>query len=404
MHEHKKRIAVVGVGTAGITSLSHLLAWLPENLEVYSIHDPNTPILGIGESTTVAIPNNLFLGTRFTMLRDGEYLDATIKHGVKYVGWRDHEFYSNIFPPSHGIHFNNFKLKDFSFNRFKEIWGDKFIEVHAKINDIVTDNNFSFVITDTERLKFDYVIDCRGYPTDYTECHISDVIPVNHCLVNMIPTPGNWEWTYHTAHRNGWMFGIPLKTRQGWGYLYNDNITSREDAVDDIAERFNTPKNKLTLKEFSFKNYFAKEFLVGKVLKNGNRALFFEPLEAMSGYFYDQVMKHFFDVLLGVRTSSEINHELTRIAEDLETFIAYMYHGGSTYDSKFWQVTKAKCSKHIQENERFNWYMDLLKDSASMRDRTDLKLYGTWNSTNWIDFDKNLGYHYVTNPSESKDW
>jgi hypothetical protein len=402
---HKKRIAVVGVGTAGITSLSHLLAWLPADLEVYSIHDPSTPILGIGESTTVAIPANLYLGTRFTMLRDAAQLDASIKNGVKYVGWRDYDFYSHIPPPSHGIHFNNFKLKDFSFARFKEIWGDKFVEIHAKINDIITDqNDCAVVVTDTERLEFDFVIDCRGYPTDYTEYHISNVIPVNHCLVNMIPKPGDWPWTYHTAHRNGWMFGIPLQSRQGWGYLYNDNITAREDAVDDLAERFKTPANELQLREFSFKNYFAKEFIVGKVMKNGNRALFFEPIEAMSGYFYDQVMKHFFDVLLGVNDAASTNTELTRIAEDLETFIAYMYQGGSTYDTEFWKITKEKCSKHVRENQRFNWYMDLLKDASSMRDRSDLKLYGTWNSTNWVDFDKNLGYHYITSPSELKSW
>jgi hypothetical protein len=30
------------------------------------------------------------------------------------------------------------------------------------------------------------------------------------------------------------MFGIPLKTRQGWGYLYNDTITSKEDALEEI--------------------------------------------------------------------------------------------------------------------------------------------------------------------------
>jgi hypothetical protein len=81
-----------------------------------------------------------------------------------------------------------------------------------------------------------------------------------------------------------------------------------------------------------------------------------------------------------------------------------LYQGGSTYDTAFWKITKETCSKHVQENQRFNWYMNLLKHASSMRDRSDLKLYGTWNSTNWVDFDKNLGYHYITSPSESKSW
>jgi hypothetical protein len=107
-----KKIAVLGVGTAGITSISHCLTWLPDNCQVYSISDPSTPILGIGESTTVTIPKNLFLGAKFTLFRDSDKLDATIKKGVKYVGWRENDWHSHILPPGYGIHFNNFKQWD----------------------------------------------------------------------------------------------------------------------------------------------------------------------------------------------------------------------------------------------------------------------------------------------------
>ena len=42
--------AVIGTGTAGILSISHCLAYFPSNWQIYSIHDPRKPILGIGES------------------------------------------------------------------------------------------------------------------------------------------------------------------------------------------------------------------------------------------------------------------------------------------------------------------------------------------------------------------
>ena len=103
------KIAVLGIGTAGITSLSHCLSWLKDAAIVYSIYDPNTPILGIGESTTVSIPTNLYSGTKFSLFRDYKELDATAKLGVKYTGWRNHDIYSHIIPPNQGIHFNNFK-------------------------------------------------------------------------------------------------------------------------------------------------------------------------------------------------------------------------------------------------------------------------------------------------------
>ena len=49
-------------------------------------------------------------------------------------------------------------------------------------------------------------------------------------------TPGDWEYTYHIAHKNGWMFGLPLQNRTGWGYLYNSKITSQLEAQDDVSK------------------------------------------------------------------------------------------------------------------------------------------------------------------------
>jgi hypothetical protein len=398
-----KKIAVLGVGTAGLTSISHCLTWLPEGCQVYSISDPSTPILGIGESTTVTIPKNLFLGTKFTLFRDSDSLDATVKKGVKYVGWRDHDWHSHILPPNYGIHFNNFKLKEFCFDRFKSIWGDKFQPVYGKISQIENQKDTAVVVMPDAVLEFDYIIDCRGYPEDYTEYEQPTSIAVNHCLVNMIPTPGDWDWTYHVAHRNGWMFGIPLKTRQGWGYLYNDTITEKADAVDDIAERFKTHPKNLELKEFSFKNYYAKKFLDGRILKNGNRALFLEPIEALSGWFYDEVIKNFFDVLYEKSDELTCNARLIRTAEDTVTFVSYIYHGGSNYNSEFWKQTTAKCSDRIKNDPRFQLYIDAM-NAVPMHERSYNRSYGIFAHLSWIDFDKQLGYNYLNSSVESKEW
>ena len=397
------KIAVLGIGTAGITSLSHCLSWLREDSTVYSIYDPDTPILGIGESTTVSIPTNLYLGTKFTLFKDHAELDATAKLGVKYTGWRKHDIYSQIIPPSQGIHFNNFKLKSFAFDRFKKIWGNKFQELPRKVLDLKNNKDSVTVFTDSDNLEFDYVIDCRGYPENYDDYRISNCIPVNHCLVHMVDSPGDWNWTYHVAHRNGWMFGIPLTSRQGWGYLYNDEITDKDDAVDDIAERFSLDKETLSLREFSFKNYYAKKFLDHRILKNGNRALFFEPIEAMSGYFYDQVMKHFFDVLLNVSTAERINSQLYDIADDMETFIAYIYHGGSNYDSKFWTITKANCYNRLKQDWKFNKHLQDVK-KLTLSERTVHNVFGIFSTPNWIDFDKQFGYNSCVDKNESLEF
>ena len=393
------KIAVLGIGTAGLTSLSHCLAHLDETWQVYSISDPSTPILGIGESTTPAIPGILYNGTRFTLLQDSGELDATVKYGVKYTGWREKDFFSKIVPPHHAIHFNNFRLKEFCFNRFKKIWGEKFISIYGKITDVVSNTESVTVELDDAILEFDYVVDCRGYPDDYTDYTLSKSIPVNHCLVHAINTPGDWNYTFHQAHANGWMFGIPLKTRQGWGYLYNDTVTSRKDAVDDIANIFKTDKDKLDLREFSFKTYYANKFLEGRVLKNGNRALFFEPMEALSGSFYTAVMSSFISLVNKDINEDHLNQSLTNTAQDFENFICYVYHGGSTYDSEFWNMAKNQCSEHLKNSKRFKEFTSLIKEVTPHQNASGATSWPPFLTANWLDFDRDLGYNYFTNNS-----
>ena len=40
-----KSIAVIGVGTAGVTALSHLLAWTPDDATIVSVYDPELQFL-----------------------------------------------------------------------------------------------------------------------------------------------------------------------------------------------------------------------------------------------------------------------------------------------------------------------------------------------------------------------
>jgi hypothetical protein len=388
-----KTVAVIGTGTAGVTTLSHLLAWLPKDWKIVSIHDPDTPMLGIGESTTTQIPESLYYGAHLNLLEDLDSLDLTVKHGVRYSNWREHDIYTKIPPPHYAIHFNNFKLKDVCFKKFSEIWGDKFEVIEGKITDIQNLPNNVLCKVSNNSYSFDYMIDCRGYPTDYSDYYEVNTIPVNHCLVHTINKPGDWNYTHHQAHPNGWMFGIPLKHRQGWGYLYNDKITSKEDAVLNIADIFKTSPDNLNLREFSFKNYKAKKFIDGRIIKNGNRALFYEPIEALSGWFYDRIVRAFFDIAITkAHTEETANHMLHTIAEDYELTICYLYHGGSIYNSKFWEITKENCSTRLLESNRFAEMSSFLKEVTHQHYNMPTVImpfpYKTWKQ-----LDQDFGYH-----------
>jgi len=389
-----KKIAVLGTGTAGVVSLAHCLAFFTNEWQITSVYDPNIPMLGIGESTSTQIPTTLFYGADLNFLQDMSELDSTIKHGVKYVNWREKDFFTKIPPPFYAMHFNNFKLKEFAFKRFKEKWNNKFQVLEGEIKSLDNLQQKAVInFVDNTSHDFDYVIDCRGYPKDYSEYEMVD-IPVNHAIVNMIPKPGDWNYTYHYAHPNGWMFGIPLQSRQGWGYLYNDKITTKDEAIDNIAEIFNTDKNKLNLREFSFKNYKAKKFIDGRIIKNGNRAIFFEPLEALSGWMYDSIIRTFFDVVLAnVHTEETANIHLHNLAEDYELFINYMYHGGSTFDSTFWQITSKKCKEKLESNPKWQQHVNTMKGLEPAY-YTNQTLVFPFPAGVWKNLDQDMQYHY----------
>jgi hypothetical protein len=259
--------------------------------------------------------------------------------------------------------------------------------LHGSVSNIFNYDNHADVIINDQTYSFDWIVDCRGYPENYSDYTISKVTPVNHCLLNIIKEPGDWQFTKHIATKNGWMFGVPLTTRQGWGYLYNDNITSREDAVLDIENIFNAEN--LNLKEFKFNNYHCNKVFEGRVIKNGNRALFFEPLDALASMYYTLINRHMYDVLVFNKPIEIANQELLTLAQDIEIYIAFIYHGGSKYDSNFWIRTKEITTNYINNSERFKSYLEKLNDSYYTG------LIGVHIPDTWKSFNKLFNYNYT---------
>lgn len=386
------KIAVIGTGTAGILSISFLLAYTKESIEVYSIYNPKKSILGIGESTSTQIPTILSDCIDFSLLENSEELDATLKLGVKFTDWRDKEFFSHMMPVNYAMHFDNHSIKEFTFKKIKNIYKN-FNEIYGNVDKLISKKDEVKVIVDGEEYNFDYVIDCGGYPEDYTDYNLNKHISLNSCLVHNTK-PEEYYYTHHKATPNGWMFGIPLQSRQSWGYLYNDTITSEEDAINNFKTYCDDIEDS-KLRQFKFKSYSAKTFFDGRVLKNGNRALFYEPLEAFMGYFYDRVMRFFFDYLYNDNNIELTNQRISEIANNIELAICFVYHGGSIYDTPFWDYAKRLSNDKL--NNDLVWQYQLhaiqqIKNDEFNQIRT--KGVGAFPVKSWLDFDKNLNYNF----------
>lgn len=351
------RIAVVGAGSAGVITTAQLCAHVPAGSKIINIYDPNTKILGIGESTNSSVISVLEKACHFNFLDDLLEMDSTLKFGNKFIGWRDHEWLSPLLDGGIAIHINNFKLRDFVHTRCHKYWPDKFSVVEGLVDDIVNDDTCATVVINGQAEKFDYVVDTRGFPKDWTGYHMVDSLPINRAIINTVYAPGNWQYTEHRATPNGWQFGVPLQHRRTYGYLFNDTITSVEAAYEDFARFFDANVKDIGRlegqTEYQFKPYYVEKVLEGRVFKNGNRAIFFEPISASSIYFYVFANQLFIAHLKGGKTKDQINSEFVDYAQQLESLICYMYHGGSTYDTPFWRYAKENTRKHLFKSEHF---------------------------------------------------
>jgi hypothetical protein len=395
----KRKLAVIGLGSAGITALCHFLSWMNEEWEITSIHDPNIPILGIGESTNPSFINTLEWGLDFNLIRDLELLDGTLKYGTSYKNWREQEFRNPLLGGNTAAHINTFKLKEFALPRLTSIWGDKFKQIHG--NAEILDNGLNFVtlkIAD-KNYRFDYVIDCSGFPKSFENYNVLEQQNLNHALIhNSAPKQINmYEPTYtgHIATKDGWMFEIPLISRNSYGYMFNDDVTPTEEAKINFAEILGIDVSELQNIEYKFKSFYAKKLIVNRIIKGGNSAVFFEPLFANSLWLYDNINKYAFRYICGLDSETHLNQLFISLSKNVEDVIAFHYHGGSNYDTPFWDRVKTISNKKLEASEKFKQIQPVLQRF------TRNKLWDNNEESSWafgskqmVDVSRNFGYKY----------
>ena len=390
-----KKLAILGVGSSGILALSHFLYFLDNSWDVVSIHDPNIPILGIGESTNPGFVHSLELSTNFNMhdeLLEGN-IDATLKLGTYYENWRNSSFINPFLGGSTALHMNTYLLKDWAIPKFKEKWRNRFQELHGNVTELTNFANYVSLKVDDLEYKFDYVMDCRGFSKDSNDYIFVDN-PTNYCLVHNKPIDKEFLHTKHVATEDGWMFVVPLKSRESYGYLFNSTITDIETAKINFSKIINVPINELDNIFYSFKSYYTTKLITGRIIKNGNRAAFFEPMFANSLWLYDAANRTFYDYLIGSHTEESANKHFQTISKDIEEMICFHYHGGSLYQTPFWNnavkysTQRLEKSTKIKETQKANTYFKTIARNVSFTWGFDLHALQL--------IDKNMEYNYLS--------
>jgi len=409
----KKSLAVIGVGSAGILGLSHFCSVLDNTWDIVSIYNPDIKIIGIGESTNPAFIQNIEYGLNFSMLDDIDKLDGTYKFATRYIDWKDHYIDSPLLEGRSAIHFNNFKLKDFAFERLNLLWPEKFKVIEGNVDyvDNIIDDSLQStgvcVMVDGDTYHFDYVVDCRGFPKDYTDYYICDKMPVNHCLVHNIEEPGNWNYTGHRATIDGWMFEIPLTTRQSYGYLFNDKITDINTAKINFSKLINVPVDQLNNIEYAFKSYYTKEAVDGRIFKSGNRFGFFEPMSATSMYMYSRLNALYEKHIIAMEHNNlesilQTNVDAVYLARKLHDLICFFYHGGSKHDTDFWKMATKNCTEHLKSTGLIEYLKSVMTAPVKNGNPFSPNLNVIYSARSHVHFDRQFEHYYFTEPLSQK--
>lgn len=386
-----QKIGIVGVGSAGILNLAHFCTWLPNSWEVYSIHNPAKKILGIGESTNGGFVGLLERGTGFALGRkeDMAALDATLKFGSFFKNWRGQPWLNPLLDGNTAIHFNNFKFKEFAYERLAQLWPRKFRVLEGDVKKMRNKEDRVVVTIDETDHDFDFIIDCTGFPTDFRGYVMSDCTPVNNCLIHNTTDFDYEPHTDHVATPDGWMFGVPLQSRKTYGYLYNDNFTTKEQALENFRKELDVPA--IDGNEYQFKCYYTNRLIDGRICKNGNKALFFEPIVANSIFLYIHASRLFFDYVMGEVDESTANGLFTKAVQELEDLISYYYQGGSIHQNEFWEWASDSCARRLKGRKPFR---DLIETYKVLNEQGIMYSGPSYGLAphNWRIIDEALGY------------
>ena len=338
----KKRLAIIGKGTAGSVTLAHFVKWL-NDYEIVVYHDSNTPTQAVGEGATLNLPNLLrdCLDFRHT---DLEKIDGSFKSAILKENWgtKNEKFFHDFIPPYISYHFNAIGLQNYIFNEFKE--------KYTLIDRAVINHN---------EIDADYIVDCSGKPKTFDDFHISNYIPVNsvyvtQCFWNKV----DFQYTLTIARPYGWVFGIPLKNECSIGYMYNHNINTLDEIKNDVINIFKeynlTPSDKTN--SFHFKNYYRKENYTERVFYNGNASFFLEPLEATSIWFMEQINRQIYDMIVHQSPVFSANQFYNETILQIQDVIMLHYFARSKFETDFWKSAYVKaedCINHAFLKEAF---------------------------------------------------
>ena len=235
-----------------------------------------------------------------------------------------------------------------------------------------------------------------GKPADNWDDYEELTNPLNSVILGQgASKEADINWTRAVATPDGWTFVIPNTTQTtSYGYLYNDEITSTEEASANFEEIFSLGKQGVHQSEISklkFSNYIAKQPIIdNRIILGGNRLSFLEPLEATANEASLLWTRKTFDwIIYNITTPDLISQEFSTYIHQIQNFIIWHYMYGSKYNTPFWEAARKLKIEDPIFHDRLATAKKLpmidLLDTNSMRINETYGQWKLWNFKHWYD-------------------
>jgi len=376
------KIVIIGGGNGGAWTALYYGYYTRNNkdIEVELIYDPEIDSFPVGQGTILGSPQLLSDACGIDWYHNE--IRATPKFGVVYENFSK----KNIF---HGFDFQSVAMQV----------DPKYLQKYILNSGLFTVKEGN--VTDLDTVDADVIFDCRGNTkTDDVE-YESLYCPVNSVLLAISTMHDSTQnWTRSVATPDGWTFVIPNTTETtSYGYLYNSDITPLETAQTNFSELFGKEfPNEIKTVNLPFESYMAKEPLRidsngRKIILNGNRLAFLEPMEATAIALYLDVAQFTFDWVIGrddhLSQKAKLSLDIFRMEEaafsikkrmhEIHTFILWHYTKGSVYDTVFWRAARAETTAIFEQpNENFQQIFNFVMSVDCIDCRESSLSYGQW--------------------------
>ena len=362
-------IAVIGRGSAGALAIMEFVK--DKNFNITCFYDPSIPHVSVGESGTWLIAELLRETCGIDVEKDGKKYDMVDRWSTKYK-WQkiNGQEFDVQYTGSPNIHINSSVFSNMVLEKCKERYNNFKIVENSVLCVEKNENDSVEIVTENNKYEFDYVIDCGGTPKgeDFEENYNQVELETVNSAIVYDDLPVEEDFTTSEAHDHGWMFGVPLPSRKTYGYLYNNEYLSEEEALENFKKIRDVDMS--NVRSFSWNHYFRMKMFENDILYLGNKLYFFEPHQAMPLHFYCNVLKFFHEILNDSMHDDNKKHDLKRELnsyydeniEMMSNLIYFNYIGENHNDSKFCKDMKLKCTQLLKDSNSFvSWCNDYLR-------------------------------------------